>query len=69
MTAALTIACIFRILPPICSLAFSPLLFRGWFYFIQKPGSALVVRKLGWNELGHAVAFCLLFITTFALSK
>ena len=69
MTVALTVACLFRIIPPIASVAFSPLLFRGWFYFIQKPGSPLVVRKLGWNELTHAAAFCILFIATFAIAQ
>jgi hypothetical protein len=64
MTAVLTVACLSRIIPPIASVAFSPLLFRGWFYFIQKP-APLVVRKLGWNELTHAMAFCVLFIATF----
>ena len=69
MTAALTLACLFRIIPPIASIAFSPILFRGWFYFIQKPASPLVVRKLGWNELTHAVAFSVLLITTFAIAR
>ena len=68
MTAALTVACLFRLIPPIASVAFSPILFRGWFYFIQKP-SPLAVRKLGWSELTHAVAFCILFIATFVLTK
>ena len=68
MTAALTIACLSGLIPPIASIAFSPLLFRGWFYFIQKP-TPLAVRKLGWNELTHAVAFCILFIAAFALTK
>jgi len=68
MTAALTIACLSGLIPAIASIAFSPLLFRGWFYFIQKPGP-LAVRKLGWNELTHAVAFCILFIAAFAITK
>ncbi len=68
MTAALTVACLFRVIPPIASLAFSPLLFRGWFYFIQQP-APLAVRKLGWSELSHAVAFCVLFIATFSVAK
>jgi hypothetical protein len=37
------------------------LLFRGWFYFIQRP-APLRVRRLGWSEFAHAVTFCLLFI-------
>jgi hypothetical protein len=68
MTVVLTIACLSGVLPAIASLAFSPLLFRGWFYFIQKP-APLVVRKLGWNELSQAVAFCVLFIAAFTLAK
>ena len=68
MTAALTIACLARLIHPIASLAFSPILFRGWFYFIQKP-APLAVRKLGWSELTHAAAFCVLFITAFTAAK
>ena len=68
MTAALTIACLSGLIPAIASVAFSPLLFRGWFYFIQKP-APFAVRKLGWNELSHAVAFSVLFIAAFAVAK
>jgi hypothetical protein len=68
MTAVITLACLAHVIPAIASIAFSPLLFRGWYYFIQGP-APLVVRKLGWNELTHAIAFCVLFITAFALAK
>jgi hypothetical protein len=68
MTLALTIACLLGLIPAIASIAFAPLLFRGWFYFIQKPGP-LAVRKLGWNELSQAVAFSVLFIAAFAVAK
>ena len=68
MTVALTIACLFGLIPAIASIAFSPLLFRGWFYFIQKP-APLVVRKLGWNELSLAVAFSAIFVAAFAITK
>ena len=68
MTAIITVACMARLMPPIASLAFAPLLFRGWFYFIQEPGQ-LVVRRLGWSELKHATAFCVLLIATFILAK
>lgn len=68
MTAILTLACLSRVMPPLASVAFAPLLFRGWFYFIQEPGP-LVVRRLGWNELKHATAFCVLFIATFTLAR
>jgi hypothetical protein len=68
MTVAITLACVLGLIPAIASVAFSPLLFRGWFYYIQGP-APLVVRKLGWNELTHAIAFCALFIAFFALAK
>jgi len=68
MTTMLTLACMSRLMPAIVSLAFAPLLFRGWFYFIQEPGP-LIVRRLGWGELKHATAFCILFIATFTLAR
>ena len=68
MTVVLTVACLAGLLPRVASIAFAPLLFRGWFYFIQKP-APLMVRRLGWNELSQAVAFCVLFIAAFALAK
>lgn len=66
LTAALTVASVDGWLPRFASLAFAPLLFRGWFYFIQKPGP-LVVRKLGWSELAQAIAFCVLLVGTFSI--
>jgi YwiC-like protein len=68
MTTLLTLACLSRLMPPIASIAFAPLLFRGWFYFVQKP-SPLTVRRLGWSELKHATAFCVLFIATCTLAR
>jgi hypothetical protein len=68
MTAMITIACMTRLMPPIASLAFAPLLFRGWFYFIQEP-TQLIVRRLGWSELKHATAFSVLLIAAFILAK
>lgn len=66
LTAALTVVCVDGWLPRFASLAFAPLLFRGWFYFIQKP-APLVVRKLGWSELAQAIAFCMLLVATFSI--
>lgn len=68
MTAIITLACLSRLMPPIASVAFAPLLFRGWFYFVQEP-SPLIVRRLGWNEMKHATAFCVIFIATFILAR
>jgi hypothetical protein len=64
MTVALTIACLWGLMPAVASVAFAPLMFRGWFYFVQKP-APLLVRRLGWSELAQAVVFCVLFIATF----
>jgi len=64
MAMALTIACLSGLMPAIASVAFAPLMFRGWFYFVQKP-APLLVRRLGWSELSQAVVFCVLFIATF----
>lgn len=68
MTAIITLACMARLMPPIASLAFAPLLFRGWFYFVQEP-TPLLVRRLGWSELKHATVFCVLLIATFILAR
>jgi hypothetical protein len=68
MTAIITLACMSRLMPAIASLAFAPLLFRGWFFFLQEP-APLVVRRLGWNEMKHATAFCVLLIATFILAR
>ena len=68
MTATLTVVCMARLMPPLASIAFAPLLFRGWFYFVAEP-APLVVRRLGWSELKHATAFCVLFIAMFTLAR
>ena len=65
MTVALTIACLTGLIPALASLAFAPVMFRGWLYFVQKP-APLLVRRLGWSELSQAIAFCVLFLLTFA---
>jgi hypothetical protein len=66
MTAMLTLACMSQLMPVIVSLAFAPLLFRGWFYFVQEP-VPLIVRRLGWGEAKHAAAFCILLIGTYTI--
>lgn len=63
LTVALTMACAEGLLPKLASLAFAPLLFRGWFYFIQER-KPLVVRRLGWTELAQGIAFGVLIIAT-----
>ena len=68
MTAIITLACMSRLMPPLASIAFAPLLYRGWFYFIQEP-TPLMVRRLGWGELKHATVFCVILIATFILAR
>jgi YwiC-like protein len=68
MAAVLVVACLRGWIPWLALIAFTPLLFRGWLYFFQRP-APLVVRKLGWNELGQAVVFCILFIVAFVLGQ
>lgn len=64
MVAVLAAACLLRWMPWLALIAFAPLLLRGFFYFVQKP-APLQVRRVGWNELAQAIAFCILFILTF----
>ena len=68
LSAIITLACMARLMPPMSWLAFAPLLFLGWFYFIQEP-APFVVRRLGWSELKQASAFCVLLITAFILDR
>ena len=65
MAVVLAAACALKFMPWLALIAFAPLLLRGWLYFFEKP-APLRVRRLGWNELGQAIAFCILFITVFA---
>ncbi|MGO9088847.1 MAG: YwiC-like family protein [Candidatus Sulfotelmatobacter sp.] len=68
MALVLGLACLRGLMPWVVLIAFVPILFRGWLYFFQKP-RPLVVRRLGWSELSHAVAFYLLFIATLSLQN
>jgi hypothetical protein len=68
LTGVLTIACVSGLIPKYASIAFAPVLFRGWYYFGRK-SAPLVVRRLGWNELAQAVVFCVLFIFSFSLPR
>jgi hypothetical protein len=68
MFAALSVTCWLGWMPWFVLLAFVPLLVRGFYYFVQKP-APLRVRRLGWNELAQAIAFCVLFISIFNLAS
>jgi hypothetical protein len=51
-------------LPGLTSLAFGPVLFRGFLWFAKRP-RPIVVRRLGWTELAHAVVFGVLLTAGF----
>jgi hypothetical protein len=62
----LALACHFRWLPELTLIAFAPVLFRGFVWFAKRP-QPIVVRRLGWTELAHAVAFGVLLTASFWL--
>ena len=62
----LALVCYFSWLPEFTLIAFGPVLFRGFAWFAKRP-QPLVVRRLGWTELAHAVAFGGLLTTSFCL--
>jgi hypothetical protein len=53
-------------LPEFTIIAFAPVLFRGFVWFAKRP-QPLVVRRLGWIELAHAVVFGVLLTASFCL--
>jgi len=62
----LALACHFRWLPKLTLIAFAPVLLRGFAWFVKKP-QPIVVRRLGWTELAHAVVFGVLLTASFCL--
>jgi hypothetical protein len=54
-------------LPEFALIAFGPILFRGLLWFVKKP-QPIVVRRLGWTELAHALVFAVLLTAGFCLS-
>ena len=55
-----------HVLSGLAILAFLPALMRG-IYWIVSPSGPLVVRRLGWTELAHALTFGILLVTAFAV--
>jgi len=68
LATVLLLAWRWQILPGLAALSFLPLLVRGtaWLFARQKP---LVVRRLGWTELAHAVVFGGLFTAGFHFGR
>lgn len=64
LASALILAHHFKFLPQLALFAFAPVLFRGFMWFARKP-RPLIVRRLGWTELVHALVFGVLLIASF----
>jgi hypothetical protein len=64
LAAVLIVAAGFGFLPWLALLAFAPVLFRGIGWFLRS-AQPLAVRRLGWSELAHAVAFGALLVVAF----
>jgi hypothetical protein len=64
----LTLACRFRWLPTLTPVAFAPIFFRGLVWFVKKP-RPIVVCRLGWTELAHALVFGVLLTTAFGFIR
>jgi hypothetical protein len=65
--ASLVVASIWRLLPPLATVAFVPALVRGTLWFFRKP-EPLDVRSLGWSEMKQGVVFGLLLALAFIYS-
>ena len=63
----LTFASLWRVLPALVLIAFAPALVRGTQWFFRKP-EFLDVKKLGWSEMRHGVAFGVLLALAFICS-
>jgi hypothetical protein len=68
LSGMLALAYYFSWLPELTLIAFGPILFRGLVWFAKKP-QPIVVRRLGWTELAHAVAFGVLLIAGFSFAR
>lgn len=68
LAIALAFSWRFHLLPGLATLAFLPLIFRGtaWFFEPRKP---LLVRRLGWTELTHAIVFGVLLVAGFHFGR
>lgn len=53
-------------LPALALAAFVPALFRGCAWFAKRP-QPIVLRRLGWTEMAHAIAFGVILIAAYSL--
>jgi hypothetical protein len=68
LTSHSALACYFGRLPALTLIAFAPLLSRGFAWFVKKP-QPIVVRRLGWTELAHALVFGILLVAAFGFVR
>ena len=68
LSGMLALACHFNWLPELTLIAFAPMLFRGFGWFAKSP-QLIVVRRLGWTELAHALVFGVLLIAGFRFTR
>ncbi len=66
--AILIVAAHLAWLPTLTIVAFVPVLIRGFAWFAKRP-QPIVVRRLGWTELTHALAFGVLLAMSFCLVR
>ena len=64
----LALACHFSWLPELTLIAFAPVLFRGFVWLAKSP-QPIVVRRLGWTELAHALIFGVLLTAGFSFVR
>jgi hypothetical protein len=64
----LALAYHFNLLPELALIAFAPVLFRGFVWFAKRP-QPIVVRRLGWTELAHALVFGVLLTAGFTFAR
>lgn len=64
LVGMLTVAYHFGWLPGLTWIAFAPILFRGLVWFAKSP-QPVVIRRLGWTELAHALVFGVLLSASF----
>jgi hypothetical protein len=68
MLGVLLAACAFGLLPLLALAAFVPVFLRGLLWFFNGR-QALSVKRLGFTELAHTIAFGILIVAAFTLSR
>jgi hypothetical protein len=61
LVIAIVVACALRVFPWYGAVAFLPLMYRGFAWFVRK-STPLAVRTLGWSELAYAIGFGALLV-------